>query len=198
MKPPSNASSQESGSVEAEIQHDIPVKQHISDIKNPITNIKQFVDHNKKDDKELDQVLQDVNKSIKEPEKSQKKKFGISLRSKKTKPMPQKQPVASGAQQQKKQRNPVPILSVAAAIFVAGCLCVAAVYALNQPKETATNNKDLGTGQTTNSTTSQTTDSVITSKDVDELSSNLQSKVDGFNDEQEFNSTDLSDSSLGL
>ena len=194
MKPQDNPQKQESSLVEAEIQHDIPVKQHISDIKNPITNIKQFVDHNKKDDKELDQVLQDVNKSVKEPEKKQKKKFKISFGAKKVKPGAKKQPDTKEAGAEKKRKSPASMLAVVTAILVATLLSVAAFYAFNQPKEVATNNED----KSTNSSTTQVADPVLTAKDIDELSTDLQTKIDGFDDAQEFNSTDLSDSSIGL
>jgi hypothetical protein len=197
MKPQASSQEPKTNLIEAEIQHNIPVKQHSLDsLKNPITAIKQFAEHDNKGDKDLDRVLADVNKSVKDSDKKAPKKSFFSLRSKRT-----SEESANPNKKTKKVKGvkkTKPLLAAVVAILVAIVLSAAAVYAFSQQK-TSSDKKSFASSTATPSSSSQTTSSnKMGSDDLNKLSTELNSKVDSLNDSQDFNSTDLSDANLGL
>lgn len=172
MKPQQPAQQkQDTNLIEAEIEHNIPVKQHISDeLKNPIAAIKQFVEHDKKEDKELDKVLKDVNESVKNGGKK---------------------PVKIGKTNTEKSHGPKPVLAIVAAVLVAAGLSFAAFNAFSSSESDQKSNKTKTTAQSSGGETAVLSE-------PDKLAKALKEKLDGLNDSQEFNTTDLSDQNLGL
>jgi hypothetical protein len=138
--------------IEAEIQHNIPVKSYATEGKNPIAALKQFVEHDDKKDEGLDQVLNDVNQSVKESDNKTHKGsvFSFLKKHKSEKPaQPQIQeqlsPHTQSVQQtpaeqpttqvsKEKPKNSKPIFVAAIAIIVAGGLSAAAFYAFAYTK----------------------------------------------------------------
>jgi uncharacterized protein HemX len=197
MKPQANSQESKDSLIEAEIQHNIPVKQHSLDgLKNPITAIKQFAEHDNKGDKDLDHVLADVNKSVKDAEKKAPKKSFFSVHNKNA----AGKPVSSNKKVEpvKEAKKTKPLLAAGIAAFVAITLSAAAIYAFSQQKTSPTK-KSLISSKAASPSSSQTASSdKMSPDDLSKLSSELNSKVDSLNDSQDFNATDLSDANLGL
>jgi hypothetical protein len=214
MKPQNSAPLPETNLIEAEMQHNIPVQSHSSDNKNPIAAVKQFIDHNHKEDADLDRVLNDVNKSVKDADKKPDKKPFLSFFKKKKEIKPE-EPINSHAPQaampadqgkipskpeekldkkEEKPKSPKPVLAVVLAAGVAVALSVAAFYAFNQSK-TGSNNKTAATVSKAQNTDAS---SQLSTNDIKDFSSTLQSNFNSMNDEREFNTIDLDDASIGL
>jgi hypothetical protein len=184
---------QKTGLIEAEIQHNIPVKLHDSQIpKNPINSLAAEHDSKKAQEPD-DKILQDVNRSVREPDNKPPKKSLFSFRKKKPSPKPE-------SAKPEKAESSKPITVVIAALFAAVVLSVAAIYAFSTNKtgmttpQANTNN----TASTTNTSSSSAQNTKITSSELTKASSDLNSRIDSLNDAQDFNVNDFSDSSLGL
>jgi hypothetical protein len=207
-QPQTGQSPQNSNLIEAEIQHNIPVKIHSSEDKNPIAALKQFVEHDNKNEDGLDQVLKDVNNSVKDTDKKLGKKSFFSFlkkpKDKKPEPVqPPQQPQQQlssppSAQAQQKEQTPgkpkksQPIFVAIVAVIVTSGLSAVAFYAFSHSKTTADNKS--GSSQSTQSSNSPQ----LTVEDLKDFSANMEASMNSLNDPKGFNQTDLSDSNLGL
>jgi hypothetical protein len=208
--------------IEAEIQHNIPVQPHSADNKNPITAPTQFVEHNGNNEAGLDEVLKDVNNSVKEEEKKPEKKSIFKfLKKKNTKkpdapqapaplaaaPVSAPAPSANSTPENISQpqtpsakpnstKNPKPLIIGVVALAVTLGLVMAAFSAFKQPKDVAANkaSKQISTSSAAQSAAP----AKLTQEDVKDFSSNIQSNFANLNDSKDFNQSDLSDASLGL
>jgi hypothetical protein len=191
------ANSEDTGLIQAELEHGIPVKnpdqpegslKGASAASNPITQSRQSVEESNKKEEELEPILKDVNQSVAKQDENTPKKSKFSLFKK------------TAAKKELKPKNTKPIFAVLAAVLVAGALSVAAFYAF-KPKE-ATNSKGsqsaASNGVGSSSNQAQTVNNAVQPADLANLASSLQSKMNSLNDAQDFNQTDLSDQSLGL
>jgi hypothetical protein len=201
MNPGQNSSEPKPNFIEAEMQHNIPVKPHAAEPpRNPITSAQHILDHGKKNDKDLDRVLDDVNKSIKEPNKKSNRKI-LSIFQKKVKehkaeesPKQHKEPQAA------KTSSTKPVGVFAAAALVSCGLIFAAYYAFNHAPTSVSKEKP-NSSKTSAATAANTPTAVmpeITSADLTKLTSDLTTQINALSDAQDFNPTDLSDSNLGL
>jgi len=134
---------------------------------------------------DADKVLDEVSNKVKAANAEQKPKRGLLGRfSKKS---------ANGAQAQKPAgRSNKPLLIGVVAAVVAIGLSAAAYVAFSDDKQSepeATSASD---------SSQQANQSSVTAGDLDTLSSDMQSEVDGLNEAQDFDSAALSDSALGL
>jgi hypothetical protein len=187
--------------IQAEIEHNIPVKQHNlpaapngEPSHNPITHIKQFLeaDKEKPEHQGLEHVLKDINRNVKAEDKNSGSKPKSSFFRKKIKPE-NSSPVKSK-----------PILVIAVAAAVACALMAATFYAFKHDTPVARikastdslASKKVDSNAASKDTSQQT--SAVSPGDLSSLSLSLQSKINAFNDEQDFNQQDLSDQSLGL
>jgi uncharacterized FlaG/YvyC family protein len=189
---PQNTSKLNTGLIETEIQHNIPVKQHSDDKinnPNPINSLPQLA-HN---DDDLDKVLKDVNKTVKETGKKASKKLWPHFH-KKLKVNKSNLPPKPHDTKEKKIAK-LPIVIVVAAIVAIG-LGVSAVYAFGL--STDSSNTQPSNKSASNNTPAQTAKDQVTATDLNTLSSDLNTKIDSFSDSQDFNSVDLSDQNLGL
>jgi CRISPR/Cas system-associated endonuclease/helicase Cas3 len=196
MNPQQKPSESKSNFVEAEIQHNIPVKFHADEHqKNPIASVKHILDHDKKKDKDLDQVLDDVNKSVKEADKkSSKRLFPLFRQKHVSNNLPEQQKSLQTA----KSGSSKPIGVVAAAAVVACGLIFAAFYAFNHttaPAKEKLSNKPASTSSTLPPASAS---SEVKVADLTKLSSDLTAQINALSDAQDFNPTDLSDKNLGL
>jgi|GEM_PF-5295571 len=201
---------QQSSLIEPELQHNIPVKQHIvQDIKAPVNVIKQFVEHDNKNDQGVDEAtLKDVNKKIKEEDKKPKKPLFSFHRKPKT-PKPTKQGAKPEVARAPKNAKPVgktptkpkstkPIFVIAAAAVAAIGLSVAAIYAF-APKKSLPSNEPASNASTATINQSQNAQGTkVTADDLTQDVSDLNSKINALNDTQDFNTDNISDSALGL
>lgn len=185
--------------VEAEIEHGIPVKHPepspASNNSNPIAAGKQFVEEGEaQNDPELDNILNDVNKKVKDVEskKESPKKLNLlnvfKLKKQKTNPEP---------------GSKAPILVVIAAVLITVILAVVAVYAFKSNKTPVTaatqpSVAKVGTSSSSVDAVQSAGGSVISPGDLTDLVNSLQSKINALNDSQDFNANDLSDQNLGL
>jgi hypothetical protein len=194
MKPQTQLEQQKTSFIEAEIQHNIPVKQHSPQQKQSPSNIpKQFVEQDSKKDPLDDSVLRDVNKSVKDSSKPQSKKPLFSFHKNKTPIQVSKHQAPNTA-----KTNKMPAAAITLAITAAGVLCISAAYAfshqksnnLNAPSSNVLSSKS---GQSNNLQTSK-----LTSVDISKDSSELKSKINSLNDAQDFSDSDISDSALNL
>jgi uncharacterized protein HemX len=188
---PQSTPEPESSLMEAEIQHSIPVKQHADDKNgspNPINSFSQPA----KNDNDLDKVLKDVNKSIKETSKKPKKiwfQFHKKLKV-------EKASQSNKTPDVKEKKTTKPSTVIAAAVVVAVGLSIIAVYAFGQSNN---NQKNQASGTTPSSnSTQQNAKNGVTAADLSTLSSDLNTTLESLDDSQDFNATDLSDQNLGL
>jgi hypothetical protein len=203
MKPQtSQTDQQKTGLIEAEIQHNIPVKLHDSQIpSNPINSAKNAQQLNKNGEELDDKVLQDVNKAVKETDNKPPKKSLFSFRKKQisTQTHPAK---LEKLEVQKGSKTAKPVLTIVIAMLVATVLSTTAFYAFSTKKPGTSAANPTGTlskGTSTSKTSGQSDQSAkITSSDLTKASTDLNSKIDALNDTQEFNTADLSDANLGL
>jgi uncharacterized protein HemX len=192
--------------IEAELQHNIPVKPHTADEKNPIMAVKQFVEHDNKNDDGLDEVLKDVNNSVKDSENKSNKKSFLSFMHKKQKvqvPQAVQQPAAMvpapvKTDKPKTQKNLMPMIVIGVAAIVAIGLAVVAFYAFKQQKKTAVNTSANTSSAPTTSTIQNVSTGQLTATDIKDFSTNIQSNFASLSDAKDFNQDDLSDASLGL
>jgi hypothetical protein len=216
MKPQNPAPPSESNLIEAEMQHNIPVQSHSSDNKNPIATVKQFIEHNHKEDADLDKVLDDVNKSVKDSDKKPDKKTFLSFFKEKY-GKKQAEPINSHVshtavpatsqkaapskledklgKKEAKPKTPKPLVAVVIAVGVATALSVAAFSAFSHSKG-STNNQSAAA--TASKVQGADTSPELSTNDLKDLSSTLQSNFNSLNDEKDFNSADLDDAALGL
>jgi uncharacterized protein YaaR (DUF327 family) len=192
LQPKADASSKpDTGLIQAEIGQNIPVKQQAHGhndsanlLHNPISHIKQFleVENEKKDDKSLEPLLKDMKKDLKEVDKNLPKKAAL-------------QPAG----------NHKPLMVVFVTIAIASALSVSTYFAFKQNKATnpsaisnkSTNEKD-GTSSASSGALQAAGGALVSPSDLSDLSLAVQSKVNSFNDNQDYNQTDLSDQNLGL
>jgi hypothetical protein len=188
--------------IQAEIEHNIPVRQQDKagdeaavSSHNPITHIKQFLepDADKKDDPQLDNLLQDVNRSVKDETKKPEDKIKSASQ----------QNVDQKKETPKSPKNPKPIAAVTVAVVIACALSVTAWGAYSQNNKASIQVSSKASSVTANvASTSNTTQAVqnpiIKPADLSDLASAIQSKENSLNDDQDYNQTDLSDKNLGL
>jgi len=186
--------------IEAEIEHGIPVKSPAQDDglgnSNPITHTGQFIEEGgEHSDKELDHILQDVNKKVEEANNKAdaKDRFAFLNRKLRTKTRPKPD----------KAKSAKPALAVIVAIIFALSLSVAAYYAFKPAKSktinnTTTNNGKVGTSSSSSDAVQAAGGTLVKPSDLSDLSNTLQSKINGLNDSQDFNQQALSDQALGL
>jgi antitoxin component HigA of HigAB toxin-antitoxin module len=185
----------------AEFEHAIPVKifgQSNKDKENNPTNVKQSTqesDDNK--DKQLEELLKDVNKEVKNTPDSNKKESlfkKIFFHNKK-------------AKNQKELKTSVqekPILAIILASVITSGLTASAVYAFTHGSNNNANNKTsptpskVGTSSTSSNAVQAAGGILVSPGDVTDLSSSINSKLSQYNDSQDFNGNDLSDKNLGL
>jgi hypothetical protein len=200
IKPPANKpeSAQSTELIKAETGQSIPVKAQdqpsgnvvAKNVANPIAS-KQFVGGgNDKSDKELDSVLKDVNENV--------KKSG-SKSSKQTlfKKIFRKKDSSQAAKVKKEPQHTKPILAIVAAFIVAAGLSVLAFHVYSQDQNPALNSaqKTLAASKTALNNKIQ---NPVKPADLSDLSLLMNSKLNGLNDTQDFNTNDLSDKNLGL
>jgi hypothetical protein len=201
MKPQVSPTSQEQKAslMEPEIIHNIPVKLHADEIKkNAPEPPKQFLEQGKHEQDMDDKVLNDVNKAVKSSSEKNPKRPLFSFRKKphkeevdnKPKPIPRQNP---------KSANPKPLVAVAGASIMAITLCAIAVYAFTL-NETPTNStaKTPSSASSPKASANNVASSKVSSLDLKRISSDLESKIDALDDSQDFSTSALSDSSLGL
>jgi hypothetical protein len=200
MNPQKPAPAQSGNLIEAEMQHSIPVKPHASEEKNPIAALKQFVEHDNKNEEGLDQVLQDVNRSVKNSDKKTDKKplFSFLKRQKaEKKQKTAEQPPAPSPVKEEKSKNSKPVVIAAAALFVAASLSVAAFYAFSR-SDVGSANKPSNNVPAPQTASKSSSGSELTANDLKDFSTNIQTGFSSLNDTQDFNAASLSDSALGL
>jgi hypothetical protein len=151
------------------------------------TGAKQFVEEDNKTDSELEDVLKDVNKNIKKTGDKSSRPFFL-------KKIFQKRQKLNKAKEPKQAK---PVLAIIAALVVAAGLSVLAFHAYSQDQNAASDNIQK-TGTSNKAALNSTGQNQMKPSDVSDLSLTMSSKLDGFNDAQDFNTNDLSDKSLGL
>jgi hypothetical protein len=208
--------------IEAELQHNIPVQPHNADNKNPITAPTQFVEHNSTNEAGLDEVLKDVNNSVKEEEKKPEKKSVFRFLKKKETHKPEA-PVAPAplaaapistpapspnsipentsqpqppSEKPKSTKNPKPLIIGIVALVVSLGLILAAFSAFKQPKDVAADKTSKQ--RSANSAAQSIAPEKLAQEDVKDFSNNIQSNFANLNDIKDFNQSDLNDASLGL
>jgi hypothetical protein len=195
MNPQQTPSEPKSNLVEAELQHNIPVKPHIEEQhKNPITSAKHILDHDNKSDKDLEHVLNDVNKSVKEADKKPSKgSFSLFQKKHSAGKLPKEQlpPKSSKFGPSK------PIGVVAAAAVVACGLIFTAFYSLSPNASPSSKEKPI-TKAASSASQPAASSSEIKAADLTKLASDLTTQINALSDAQDFNPTDLSDTNLGL
>lgn len=187
--------------IKTEMENGIPVKQptqpQTSPAKNsnPIASSKHFIDEEPaKKDTELEKILQDVNKNVKEVGSKPNSKFKLFARDKKTSKK-------SDSKQLSVKKQPKPILAIIAAATVAIALSVAAVYAFRKGQQTASvkTKANIAKSVTTSADSLQNSgDTLVTAADLSKISISINSKLDTLDDSKDFNDSDLSDQNLGL
>jgi hypothetical protein len=199
ITPPANAPHRQGPAelIQAEIEHAIPLRSQGEEKKdavpastgNPIENGKQFVETDKKDDKDIVKVLIDVSKGVKQDKQDNPKKKGFFAK--------KNNPAAKIPKPQK------PIVLTAVAFFVAGCLSAAAVMAFKPTTQTSNQTNQNVPGKV--GTSSEASDAVqaaggtlVSPGDLTDLANLFESELNELNESQDFNSTDLSDKNLGL
>lgn len=199
IKPPEptkNAAPSNTDLIQTEIEHGIPVKQPdqpasgapAGGSKNPIVDTSQFIQESAQNDTELEKVLKDVNRKVKDADKKVKKRS--FLRFKKAVP-----PEAKPAKTAPSPKSPKPALIATVAVLVAAGLAVAAFYAFRQSESTSSNQTSL---TSSNENAGSNTLQEVKPEDLRNLYADVQSKLNSLNDAQDFNSQALSDQSLGL
>lgn len=201
IKPPtaakSNSQTNNTDLIQTEIEHSIPVKQPgqpASDAaaggpNNPIAGASQFVQEDSRKDSDLEKVLKDVNQKVKDADKKVKKHSFLHFKKTKT-TQPATQPAKSDT------KKPHPVLIAATAFIVAAALAVAAFYAFKQPVGTSSNQVPLASDSGKSGPDDDK--GPVRPEDLGNLYSDIQSKLNSLNDQQDFNSADLSDQNLGL
>jgi hypothetical protein len=183
-----------------ELEHNIPLKQpnqQVHDSSTPVSAAKQFIETEAKGDKHLDGLLKDASREVKNMAITPAKQAKYSLKNMMAKFRKPAQPkTAAPAATPKSQ---LPIMVVAASVFVSAALIVAAVYAFNQNKTlTARNSSGASVAGASPASESTSDNSSVKPSDLTDLASALQSKLDKLNDTSDFNSQGLSDQALGL
>ena len=199
ITPPSKASQQHGPSdlIQAEIEHAIPLRSQGEEKKdniqapagNPIENGKQFVETDKKTDKDMVKVLKDVSKEVKKEKQEDSKKKGFFAKKK------------NSVSKIPKPHKPVVITAVA--FFVAGCLSAAAVMAFKQSTQVSNQTNQnvpgkVGTSANASDAVQAAGGTLVTPGDLTDLANLFESELNQLNESQDFNNTDLSDKNLGL
>ena len=189
--------------MQVELEHNIPIKQPDQPAlaaNTAVAPAKQFVEVGAKSDKHLENVLKDASREVKDMARAPAKKTRFSLKvlfAKKkqpTTPAAATAPVAAKPQSLTAPKASRPFVVIAAAFVIAVALVAAAIYTFRQSQSTAS--KASNKAQTVGS--SPNTNASVQPADISGLSSDLQTKIDQLNDDQDFNVNDLADQTLGL
>ncbi len=159
---------------------------------NPINDTKQLTNDQDDSDAELDNILKDVNKKVKDDDSkdgAKAQKIKAKLLSKKSKT---------------EKTSKRPILIVVAAVLVALGLSASAVYAFKQAgsdaQKTSSTDKPSTVGTSVNSSDAVKAagGTLVQPGDLTDLSSDLNTKLNALSDTQDFSANDLADQTLGL
>ncbi|HVO86612.1 MAG TPA: hypothetical protein VMT23_02670 [Candidatus Binatia bacterium] len=157
---------------------------------NPIAGDGPSVVHSQQADDDLDRILQSVNNRTKAAQIKPPKKSVL--------PTQKLSATAGSLKGIFKNKTPIGLTLLAAVVAVGLSLAAVAAYRENNKTQLSKIPSTVGTSSAASDSIQQAGGSLVRPADVDNYADGLQSKLNSLNDSGDFDSTSLSDQSLGL